>query len=688
MRASNKTSEIVLFAVLFLFFLQVLSDFIESIYAFGLLVTAFTIQLASVLLLFTPLLWLLVRKTPSRAWMIGLGAVAVLGRLVEPMLNPGGKLVACGVSVGAFMVLFPLLLASARRKSSALAASLLIAVSVSIFLRAAHSSLDLSESGIYQLIAWVLGALAGGLIWRLGLFGSGQARDPKPARAPGKSKDSASLAVEGTAASPSMNRVIGLCIGLASVIIMLYFAFASPTVIARWTGYSYLTIISVLGVVLTIFALVTSSADWTSYGQSPNRFYSLLRSARVIQGWNALFIVVLVLTILPHQILFPVKAQAYPFDALAVSPWSMLPLFLMLVLSPIVFIDFGLYVHQLSEDSPSIRQLGVGFGLAALFMLVMVFFHVFTSIYDYAPGIGPLFRDRFWLVYLLAGLGLSLPLLLIRRGAKQQRAQQPTPPPEGIPFAAVMVGSLAILSIAAAYFSLSRSGLIRPSTTSQLRVMTYNIQQGFDKVGNENLQGQLDVIRQVEPDVLGLQESDTARVANGNVDAVRFLASGLNMYSYYGPKTTTGTFGIALLSKFPIQGAHTFFMYSTGEQTAAIQAQITVDGKTYNLFVTHLGNDGPPVQLQDVLRRVDGLPNVILVGDFNFNASTPQYALATQTLADAWLLRWPAGKDIPGLGSDGRIDQIFVSPGTQVVESEYVVNPASDHPYLYAVVKP
>ena len=101
------------------------------------------------------------------------------------------------------------------------------------------------------------------------------------------------------------------------------------------------------------------------------------------------------------------------------------------------------------------------------------------------------------------------------------------------------------------------------------------------------------------------------------------------MYSYYGPKTTTGTFGIALLSKFPIEGAHTFFMYSTAEQTAAIQAQITVNGKTYNVFVTHLGNDGPTVQLQDVLKRVDGLPNVVLMGDFNFNPSTAQYGLAT-----------------------------------------------------------
>ena len=40
--------------------------------------------------------------------------------------------------------------------------------------------------------------------------------------------------------------------------------------------------------------------------------------------------------------------------------------------------------------------------------------------------------------------------------------------------------------------------------------MTYNIQQGFDKVGNTALPGQLAAIRRVQPDVLGVEESDTA----------------------------------------------------------------------------------------------------------------------------------------------------------------------------------
>jgi endonuclease/exonuclease/phosphatase family metal-dependent hydrolase len=198
----------------------------------------------------------------------------------------------------------------------------------------------------------------------------------------------------------------------------------------------------------------------------------------------------------------------------------------------------------------------------------------------------------------------------------------------------------------------------------------------------------LEVIRRVDPDILGLQESDTARIANGNVDAVRTFADRLEMHSYYGPTTTTGTFGIALLSKYPIENPQTFFMYSEGEQTATIQAEIAIGARRYQVFVTHLGNGGPRVQLEDMLVRIEGLDYVIAMGDFNFRPSSEQYELMTRFLADSWLIRWPGGKPIPGYDPERRIDHIFVSPQIGVLESEYGVDPASDHPYLYTVIQP
>ena len=681
---STRTAQIVLFAILLLFFLQVLSDFILSIYSFGLLVTAFTIQLAAVLLLFTPLVLLLLRKPPSRTWIIGIAAVALLGRLLEPMLDPGGRLVASAVSVGGFMLLFPILMAHRVRRSVmgwALGSGLVIAVGMSILFRAAGSSLDITEMAVFQFFAWVLAVLAGRIIWDLELSGAIPQLPEPAAKASHEDRRQKSLDSLATlskaqlpapqAENPSSGRVLGLCIGLAAAIVLIYFSFASPTVIARWADASYPAVTVVLLISLMSFTYVLQS----------RRAFALLSPAAVL-AWNSLFVLALVLTILPHQVVFPVTPNGYPLDAAPASPWSQVPLYAMLILSPVIFIDCMLYARGLSEEGPSIRQLGGGFTLAGLFILIMVFLHVFTTIYDYAAPVGTLFRDRFWLVYLFAGLALALPASLL-----PGRAFQAMVPKGQGRFPIWAVGSLAILTVAALLLTAPRPAAIQ-DPKGELRVMTYNIQQSFDKAGAQDLVGQLNAVRRVDPDILGLQESDTARIANGNVDAVRFLADHLDMYSYYGPATTTGTFGVALLSKYPIENPRTFFMYSSGEQTACIQAGISVGGKTYNVFVTHLGNGGPMIQLENVLSRVDSMPNVLLMGDFNFGPHTAQYVMARQTLKDAWLLRWPGGHQIYTTGSPDRIDQVFVSPGSTVSDAEYIPDPASDHPYLYIVVEP
>lgn len=646
----TKTAKTVLYSILFLFYLQVLSDFIEAIYAFGLLVTSFTVEVTAVVLLFTPLLLLLFRKPPARSLLLVVAYLGVLARLMEPLLDPGGKLVVSGISVGAFMLLFPILLHRHRSMSGWQAGSgLTLALSISIFLRTANSSLDLSETGIYQAIGWALGVLAGFLLFKL---------------------EPAQFSQKVDADQTTKRQVTGLSIGLASVILIIYFAFVSPTVIARWTGYSYPTIVLLLVIALTLFSISLGS----------HRLLSFL-TRRVVLALNIFFVLMVVLTILPHQIAFPSQSNFYPLVAPAVSAIAPVLMFLMLVLSPIVIIDFMLFTRQIVMEKPSLPQLGRSFSTAALFFLLMVFFHVFTTVYDYVPVIGPLFRDRFWLVYLLAGLGLIFPLLLIRKETFGLESPDITKS-----FATILPGVFAVLTGIALYST--TPSLPSPNNTTQLRVMTYNIQQGFDVNGNKNLEAQLAVFRKVDPDVLGLQESDTARIANGNVNAVRYFADNLNMYSYYGPTTTTGTFGIALLSKYPIQDPVTFYMYSTGEQTATIHAKIAFADKEYHIFVTHLGNGGPIFQLENMLTRIKGLDRVIAVGDFNFRPATEQYSLMTQTLADSWLIKWPAGREIQGMSSDDRIDYIFVSPGTNILESEYGVDPASDHPFLYSTIKP
>lgn len=217
---------------------------------------------------------------------------------------------------------------------------------------------------------------------------------------------------------------------------------------------------------------------------------------------------------------------------------------------------------------------------------------------------------------------------------------------------------------------------------SSLRVMTYNIQQGFSEDGVFNPDGQLDLIREWDPEVIGLQESGTNRISGGNNDLVRYYGEQLGMYTYYGPKVVTGTFGIALLSRYPMHNPQTFYMYSEGEQTAAINASLEVGGQTLQVFVTHLGNEGPMIQQKQFLSEVKGSEYMIALGDFNFQPSSEQYVMTTSHLRDAWEEGKSESTGKADKFPENRIDHVFLSEEFRVDRATYLRSPQSDHPAL------
>jgi endonuclease/exonuclease/phosphatase family metal-dependent hydrolase len=55
--------------------------------------------------------------------------------------------------------------------------------------------------------------------------------------------------------------------------------------------------------------------------------------------------------------------------------------------------------------------------------------------------------------------------------------------------------------------------------------------------------------------------------------------------------------------------------------------------------------------------------------------------------SDAWLLRWPQGNPSQKFDPSRRIDYFFVSPGMNVLESQYLTGPQSDHPALFMEIE-
>jgi len=645
-----------LHTILLLLFFQLLSDFVESIYVLGLLGTNIPPEIASVILFLSPVLLLLLPRALSGWPLVLLGQLMLLCRVIAPLLDPRGKMLVSGLGVACFLLLLPSLLQQRpSRRSPAL--ELTAALSLSILLRALGSGSDISTHGSFQFLGWMMALAAAWLLLTL--------HWPSIAA-------TASTAESALPATPSAARTIGLCLGLLSVIILLYFSLLSPTVISRWTGQPYLPILATVTLVLWASSLViTLRPSWLSRLSMP-----------ALLVWNVLFVASLFLTLLSRQIAFPSHPAYYPLAEPPLSPLCSLPLVGLLLLFPVLLIDGQLLIQALVAGRPSPRRLALGFTLGGLYLLLMVFAQVFTTVYDYIPVIGPLFRDRFAVVFLVPGLLLTLAVWLARPDLPTAEAAPSAAPSRLWP---ALLSLVAILTLAGAWVVSARPSATA-SAPSQLTVFTYNIQQGYDAAGRRNYEGQLAVARQIQPDIIGLQECDAARIANGNQDVVRYWADQLDYYSYYGPTTVAGTFGIALLSRYPIHNPRTFFMFSTGEQTACIEAEITVGNRTFTVFVTHLGNGGPLVQQLEVLQEVQGKENVILVGDFNFRPDTPQYRSTLALLEDAWVLRWPEGNTTQGVDFARTIDHIFVSPGTRVTDARYLPGPASDHPALMAVI--
>ena len=314
----------------------------------------------------------------------------------------------------------------------------------------------------------------------------------------------------------------------------------------------------------------------------------------------------------------------------------------------------------------------------------MIFAHVFTTVYDYIDLVGPLFRDMFWFVHLIVGLSIVFSVLVVTKSSMVFRKPSMT---LGSRIVSIGIILIAIGTVLTGFLTTPVPTI--PTAATSITVMTYNIQQGYSEDGFKNLDGQLNVVKSIDPDIIGLQECDTARIANGNMDVVRYFANNLRLYSYYGPKTVTGTFGIALLSKYPIRNPSTFFMFSKGEQTATIEAQIDVGGNLFNVFVTHLGNGGPIIQQEGIIEELNRKTNVILIGDFNFRPNTSQYNLTSGLLNDSWIIARKT--DIEYLEDleyniNQRIDHIFVSSEISVSECQFIVSKESDHPAVWATI--
>lgn len=648
----------IIFALIFLFLIQLGGTLVESIYIIDLMNTRLDEKALGMFFFLSPLLLFAIpKKVPNwLPWL--LFALLFIARVFTPYLNTSGRLVSSGIGAAAALILLPLMVfirpKGEPQIGSALpaGAGLALGIGLSVLLRTLNFTLDYSNMPEGGWIGWLLGLV---LAWMLFQF-----EWNKEASEQSKTKG-----------------VTGALVGILLILNLVYFAFSAPDVIARWTQGNYAAI---------VLAVSLLSVGWLLLVfYKPDIFKSLSR--RVIVTWNLLFALSLVITILAQRVSFPSTPGTPPVFVGNPSWWQFVPLVLMLLLFPVLFADLSLFWHILQEAQPSPARMAPGMVLGGLLFILLIFMNIFSNVWGYIEPVSTVFRNTFWLTFLLSSGGLVLLVSLLRIpqpvvGATQQ---------SGFPWD---WAALAAVLFIGTLFGAWMTDRAHPGDVqrSSLLFMTYNIHQANGKEPERVYNGQLNLIRGVSPDVLAMQESDAARISINNNDYVRYYASKLGYYSYYGPTTVAGTFGTAILSKYPLENTQVMFTFSDQDEVGTAIADITVAGRTLHVYNVHPdgSDDAKRAFAQAVLANSAGKSNVVVLGDHNLRDYEEAYKMIDAVMTNAWTSVYPSKISPDGIDMSGknRIDHIFISRDLSVRNPVYLLPPESytDHPVHWAEI--
>lgn len=155
-------------------------------------------------------------------------------------------------------------------------------------------------------------------------------------------------------------------------------------------------------------------------------------------------------------------------------------------------------------------------------------------------------------------------------------------------------------------------------------VATYNIHRcvGWDwRHDSDRVAG---VIRELDADVVGLQEVDARYHIEDGDDQAEYLAAATGTTAVSGPALVhhRGTYGNAILTRWPVKAVRRVEIGVIGrEPRAVLDADLEIAGVSVRCVVTHFGLRTSERRLQtEMLMRILGprdARRTILFGDFN-----------------------------------------------------------------------
>lgn len=226
---------------------------------------------------------------------------------------------------------------------------------------------------------------------------------------------------------------------------------------------------------------------------------------------------------------------------------------------------------------------------------------------------------------------------------------------------------------------------------TSLRVMTWNIHHGVGMDGHLDIERIARTIREVQPDLVALQEVDrgVARTQGRDLPAELAALTELTPVFARNIRFQGGEYGNATLSRWPVLSSTNrhYRMLREGEQRGLLKVVVDVGGRPLAFWNTHIDHRRDDLERRSNVEEIRtflataNLP-VILAGDFNDFPDSPVYRGLSEALIDTWSVAGNGpGATFPDPVSPRRIDYVWVDRRAPLrAASANVLNSdASDH---------
>ena len=228
---------------------------------------------------------------------------------------------------------------------------------------------------------------------------------------------------------------------------------------------------------------------------------------------------------------------------------------------------------------------------------------------------------------------------------------------------------------------------VTAASAQKLRVMSYNVKNGYGMDGVKSIERCAEVIRETQPDVVAVQEVDSCTRRNKFYVLGRMAEKAGGYHAYFGPTIphTGGKYGIGVLSKKPALSVK-FHRLPCRKEPRGL---LVVEFDKYYMLCTHLSlNEEDRVTsvgiIRDVVSKLD--KPAFIAGDMNARpTSKPMVAFREY----AEVLSNDKKFTIPSNDPRACIDYILGVNGSFKVLKDYVGYDIlySDHLPLYVDVK-